>query len=396
MRIFILLAFLLALLFCPSLVFAIPSSAKAAQASESSVLKFGALLTFTGAMATWGADAKDGLIMAQERLNADPNQSRKVSIKFEDWGNFDLKGAASAAHKFISVDQVDGVLALFTEDAETVWQIAANRSVPLIVIAAGAEDLTTNRPNVFRFSPADSNLMLASISYLQQREFQQPCVFLEEYAYFLGMEEVLSKEFANTTSQNPTRKLISLSSAIDHSDYRTAITKLKSAGCDALFVLLTPQAIPIYLKQAKQQHFTPIMFGVPSMLDPVALQASGEAAQGLIVAKYTAESEWFKREFTERFGRAPAIAAAYAYDALMVTASNMRKPYQDSGVSAAGEGDTSKEKLAQFSKRLSQLTNYPGASGPISISAERARSPRPIEIWQVKDGVPVVVQRYTE
>jgi|GEM_PF-6615437 len=75
--------------------------------ADPSLVKIGVLLTLSGSMSNWGQSARDGLILAQESINTSATHNEpRVELVFEDYGEFDLKRAAYAAHKLITVDKV--------------------------------------------------------------------------------------------------------------------------------------------------------------------------------------------------------------------------------------------------------------------------------------------------
>jgi branched-chain amino acid transport system substrate-binding protein len=127
-------------------------------------INVGATLPLTGFGATWGSEALQGLQMAADEVNASGGISgRPLRIIPEDFGQFDLKRAATAANKFVSADGVSAILTMWSEDTEAVWPIAQAHSIPVLSIAAGKKDVTNGRSFLARVWPSDEHLIEAEL-----------------------------------------------------------------------------------------------------------------------------------------------------------------------------------------------------------------------------------------
>jgi branched-chain amino acid transport system substrate-binding protein len=337
--------------------------------AEPTVVKVGVLLTLTGPMANWGQSAQKALVLAQERINAEAAGDMPVrfDLIFEDYGNFDLKQAASAAQKLIAVDRVDVLFSYLTEDTEVVWKIAEERQVPVIAMAAGGEDVTKGRAHVYRTSPSDIDLMSAASRFVAAQKKSNTCVLSQQIAYFESMAAYLDKEWTARANKRPFK----LEFAPSEKDFRAALTKLQAQRCDALFALLLPDAIGPFLQQATALRYRPLFIGPPGTGDPAVTSLPTSLTDGLLFARFEAPSDQFINLYQSRFGNKPDVTADYAFDALTIL---------HSVVVRFGKSH------AQIEQGLLEVKGYNGASGTIEIRPDRTRSTRNVQIWEIRGG----------
>ncbi|MFN5063568.1 MAG: ABC transporter substrate-binding protein [Pseudomonadota bacterium] len=343
--------------------------------AEPTPVKIGVLLTLTGSMSNWGQSAREGLILAQESINsasATQNDPR-IQLVFEDYGNFDLKRAVSAAHKLITVDKVDVLFSYLTEDTEVVWKIAAQNNVPVIAMAAGAADVTTGRPNVFRMSPSDIDLMTAALKFVSSRKWTNICIVNHQIAYFEDMSSFLEHKWSGRKAE----PILRIDLAPAEKDFRGAIGRLKARGCEVLFALVLPDSMRTLLQQLRVVKFLPSIVGPPGAADPAILSLPSEITDGVVFARFEDPSDDFAQRFRTRFGHAPGITADYGYDALTVL---------HSVVSRFGSS------AEEVSRGLVHVKGHRGASGTIDINADRTRTSRRVQIWEIRGGKAIVAR----
>jgi branched-chain amino acid transport system substrate-binding protein len=337
--------------------------------AEPPPIKIGVLLTLTGSMSNWGQSAQEGLILAQEGINsASATQNGpRIQLVFEDYGNFDLKRAVSAAHKLITVDKVNVLFSYLTEDTEVVWNIAAQNKVPVIAMAAGAANVTTDRPNVFRMSPSDIDLMTAASKFVSSWNRTNICIVNHQIAYFEDMSSFLEHNWSAGKAQ----PILRIDLAPADKDFRSAIGRLKARRCDALFALVLPDSMGTLLQQLRAVNFFPFIVGPPGAADPAILSLPSELTDGIVFARFEDPSAEFAQRFRTRFGHNPGITADYGYDALTVL------------LSVVSRFGSSTEEVA---RGLLQVKGHRGASGTIDINADRTRTSRRVRMLEIRSG----------
>jgi branched-chain amino acid transport system substrate-binding protein len=135
------------------------------------------------------------------------------------------------------------------------------------------------------------------------------------------------------------------------------------------------------LRQAAELKLgLPLFFQTEALDDPAVIRRAGAAAEGatyILPAKPTgAAADDFARSYRERYGKAPELFAAEAYDVVMLI-------FNILNASPALTPDALKDGLYR-------TQGYAGASGMISFD-QNGDVLKPMAIKQIKDGKPVVV-----
>lgn len=346
----------------------------AAMALAQSEIKIGATLPLTGFGASWGTEAVQGLALATDEINAKGGiNGRPVKIIPEDFGQFDLKSAASAANKFISQDHVTAILTMWSEDTQVVWPVAEAHQVPVLSIAAGAKNLTRGKPFLSRVWPSDSLLIEALLKHAKKNGLTRCAVLFEQSAYHENLASLVSEGCEKSFGTTP----LSLAVTQGTTDLKPLLLKVKAANADTLFIQTSNDLVGLALKQAAALDIHATRYGPVSADDPVTKKAAGAAIEGLVFPRYTPAVASFRARYNARYGKDPMIVADAAYDALMVLSAAMK----ESGLDGAA-----------IDRQLRTIHDFPGATGPITIRSDGERDAREVQILQFKQGAAQLVQ----
>ncbi len=166
-----------------------------------SQVRFGSTLSLSGSTANYGENARDGMELAREEINSNGGvRGEKLEIVYEDIGDIDLKRAASAAHKLISLDKVSAILPMVTEDAQVVHPIAESSGVITMAVFAGGRDLTRGKRLLYQVSSADEALMRRLADHVASLKIKRGCILAEQGAYALPLANY-AKEYLSLDKQ---------------------------------------------------------------------------------------------------------------------------------------------------------------------------------------------------
>jgi branched-chain amino acid transport system substrate-binding protein len=111
-------------------------------------------------------------------------------------------------------------------------------------------------------------------------------------------------------------------------DFRSLITKIRSVDPDVIFLASHYQPSSIFMKQLRQAGIDTPVGGADTLYNPEFVALAGEAAEGVIATTYYFPGDptkaGFTKSYTEMFGRGPDQWAAFAYDAIAITAEAAR------------------------------------------------------------------------
>lgn len=318
--------------------------------TSSTLVKIGYIVDETGPGSSYTQVQKRGISIAMDELQ----QAGRSDIKviYED-SKLEPKLAVSAANKLITVDNVQVIFTLSSQETIAVAPVAERAKRVVIAPLPSSPELSGISKYFFRISPSDAlqGKILASIAI--KLGYQLAAVLYVNDVY----GKSLADEFARNLKKQGGEVLLMEGYAPQTRDFRTALTKIVRAGPRALFLPVYPDdAIPI-MRQLRELGIDVKVFGSDTFSNPSIFKNIPEAVQGAIFASPTKSDtpkfQKFSRAFQKKYGSQPDINAASAYDAVMIVAhitENMR--------SFMGES---------IQEALRNLKGYVGATGPIEF-----------------------------
>ena len=135
-------------------------------------------------------------------------------------------------------------------------------------------------------------------------------------------------------------------------DVKALLTKIKSSGADAVYLISnSPDSAIAALKQIKELGLSAAVYGSEGLKGSAIIDEAGRAAEGLIVTSVSSGNIGFIRKYREAYGEDPGPFAAQAYDAFKAVSLAISQG------AATGE---------EFRDALQELS-FDGASGRIDF-----------------------------
>ena len=307
--------------------FFIGSIAGCSQKNDAIQLGFAAPLT--GNQAHYGAEVKNGALLAIEEFNAtQPKIDGKVvkfALQAED-DQADPRQATLVAQRLVD-NGVKGVLGHFNSGASIpASRIYAKANLPQISLSSAPEYTLQGFKTTFRVMPTDiqQGTVLGTLA-VKKLGFKNIVVVDDRTAYGLG----LADEFAKTVLAKGA-KITDREYATDKTvDFRAILTNIKRRKADAIFYGGTDaQAAPLVQQMRELGMKIPLIGGEMVKTDTF-LKMAGKAAEGSFATLLglpldkMPQGKTFVARYTQRFGAAPSTSyAPYSYDSakLMMTA----------------------------------------------------------------------------
>lgn len=336
---------------------------------EPEVIKIGAILPLTGDGAKYGEEARNGIELALEDLK-DP----KIRVIYED-DQGTANGAINAFNKLVESAKVPVIIGpMYSSTALAVAPLGERKKVVIFSPSASSPELTQAGDYFFRNWPSDvfEGGEMARFAYntLRLRTFAILSVNLD---YGVGLTKVFEKVFKSLGDQILTIEYYEQGAT----DFRTQLNKIKPLKLEAIYLPGYYAEIGLILRQAKEIGLKTKFLSCVGFDNPKVLEIAGNAAEGVIFARpyYNPESEdpivkSFVERFTKKYGVAPGIYAAHAYDALKIV------------VQAIKEGGYTAEGIK---KALYSIKNFLGVTGNTSFD-ENGDVVKPIQILKVENG----------
>ena len=341
-------------------------------------INIGAILPLSGSAAQYGKFVQSGFELARKEINKNGGISGKeFTIIYED-DQAIPKQAAAAMRKLVSINKVPIVFGSWASSSALAQAPIANETNTPMLAEAQSPKIRDAGDYVFRIQP-DSRFYLKklapySINELNLKRFgifyvnndygkDQSEVF-KDLVTGLGADVVFNEGFAQGTR-----------------DFRAALTKMKEAQPDGVFIPAYAEAGPI-LKQARELGINTQFLGSAPIENRDVITTAGEGAEGVIYVHHFDPDNQdklvqdFTKKYRETYGSDAEGYAALGYDAAYVIAHVIEKV------------GTDKEAIKNA---LYEVQNLPGVAGATSFD-EMGDVIKPIVIRTIKDAQFVTVQ----
>jgi branched-chain amino acid transport system substrate-binding protein len=327
--------------------------------------KVGIILSLTGDAAPYGEGARNIDQIAVDEINANGGINGKpMELVIED-GKCNGQDAANAAQKLINVDKVQVIIGGFCSgESLAAVPVAEAAKVALFSPGSSSPKLTGVSKFFARDYPSDSaqGSVLANVAYTD-KGYKKVAFIQEQTDYALGVQQSFSDTFKSlggtvTVEQFPT----------DTTDFRSVLTKIKTANPDALFVdTQTAASADRIFKQITQLGWKPkLLVSDVTIADPKTLMDNKALVEGALGAEFGVDANNPKY-----------VALLVAYKAKY----NADMPFQSYGqseydavyiirdaIAAVGYDGT---KIADW---LHMVKDWQGASGSVTIKSDGDRA----------------------
>jgi branched-chain amino acid transport system substrate-binding protein len=339
-------------------------------------VKFGFVTAYTGPGAAYGQAMKDGVDLAVEEINNNPNTKMKIDLKTYDTKLVKAE-AINAVKKCIEQDKVLAIEGPMTSgEMFAAGPIAQQSKVVAFGTGTTAPGITDIGDYIFRnaipgkmaipitVKKAQEKLGFKKVAILYSNNNDQMVgenKIYQELLKEMGLEIVATETFADKDT-----------------DFSAQLTKIQAANPDVIAVAGLYQEGALIVKKAREMGMTQPILANNGFNSPAYIQQAGEAANGTLVATpWNAESksekaQAFRKAFVAKYGHEPDQFAAQAYDAMYL----MHQAAEKSGTT------TDRKK---FRDTLAKIKDFEGATGKFQFDDHR--DPKmDLAIMEAKDG----------
>lgn len=280
-----------ALLFLSILLFGLANA-------ESPKLKIGILVPLTGDMASWGNDAKNAFIFANEKLG-----QGRFDLIFED-DKCRGADAVSAIQKLISIDKIDYASVVCAESMLVTAPLLERARISTIASVATAAAVSKAGDYIFRTWPGD----LAAASVLAKvisKKYDKVALITEERGY----SEEFSRAFKAAAPAG--LRINEKTLASEQVDARTIFLQFRERGFKSIILNSNSESFLLTLvKQLQEIRWQPERFGAYIPGNRSFIEEAGPLSENIIFVdspsvdgQLSGNGRQFLDEFTHRFGR---------------------------------------------------------------------------------------------
>ncbi len=293
--------------------------------AQSSTLKIGLMLPYSGVYSKFGEGITDGVEFALKQHGGKLGGRPVEIIKGDD--QLDAKIGGEVARKLVTRDKVDIMVGTVGSNVAPVLQkICIDNNTPLIIPTAAGNELTGSRCNALVFRVSGSNWQLAHPmgTWLYARGARRATTMAMNYAAGKEETENFSASFKAAGGQILDQKF----PGVQELDYQAYFADILDKKPDAIFTFFAGSNAVEFVKQYAQAGLKDKvpLYGAEYLIDSTLLPAQGSAADGVIVSTYWTPSlendanKKFVGEFEKTTGKEADLNSMHGHDTITVLA----------------------------------------------------------------------------
>jgi branched-chain amino acid transport system substrate-binding protein len=332
----------------------------------------GAVLSLTGAAASYGESQQKGLELAAEELAEKEGVTYALTIEDDQT---DPRQGITLFDEFATSDVSLIIGPTLSNAAVQADPIAQEAGVPVLGVSNTAAGVTEIGDYIFRDSLTESAVIPQTIAKATEEYGLKKVVVM--YSNDDAFTESGFEAFSGALEDEGVDVAEEITFSKADTDFRSLLTQAKESEPDAIVVsALIEAAIPL-VTQARELGIDVPIIGGNGFNNPRLMADAGDAAEGVVVgaawnsSSDNPENAAFLEAFEAKYDSAPDQFAAQAYTGLKLVDEAVR-----SGCSA--DRDAIKEALGE-------LENIPTVLGDFSIDENRD-AVHPAVVQVVEDG----------
>jgi branched-chain amino acid transport system substrate-binding protein len=337
-----------------------------------SPVPIGAVLSLTGAAASYGESQERGLELAAEQLEEKGGVTYELTVEDDQT---DPRQAITLFDEFVTSDVSLIIGPTLSNTAVQADPIAQDAGVPVLGISNTAAGVTEIGDFIHRNSLTEQAVIPQTIAKATEEYGLEKVVVM--YSNDDAFTESGFEAFSGALEDEGVEIAETITFSKADTDFRALLTQAQDSDPDAIVVsALIEAAIPL-VTQARELGIDVPIIGGNGFNNPRLMADAGEAAEGIVVgaawnsSSDNPENQAFLEDFEAKFDAQPDQFAAQAYAGLMLV---------DQAVRAGCSADREAIKEA-----LGELENVPTVLGEFSIDENRD-AVHPAVVQVVQDG----------
>ena len=347
-----------------------------APAAESNSIVIGSILALSGGQASFGINTKKGIELAIQQIEASGGLlGKKIKLVSMD-DQSKPEEAATIMTRLATQDKVVAVLGdIASSNSLAMAPIAQANHVPMVSPSSTNPKVTAVGDYIFRVCFIDPFQGTVMAKFAMNTLGAKRVAILRDMKndYSIGLADFFAKTFVAMGGEIVSDE----SYAEGDVDFKSQLTSIKAKNPEAIFVPGYYTEVGLVARQAQELGVTVPLLGGDGWDSTKLTEIGGAAMNGNYFSNHYSPDDpspvgqKFLADFKAAYGIVPDGMAVTGYDAMLVLADAIQRA-----------GSTEPEALRAA---LAQTTNFPGASGTITIDAAR-NAVKPAVVLRVQDG----------
>lgn len=289
--------------------------------ADANTIKIGGIYPLSGPVAVYGVEAKNGVAIAVEEINAAGGVNGKMIelIAEDDEGN--PEKSVNAYKKLTAKDNVKMIIGSLTSGCtQAITSLAQSQNVIVVAPAATMESITDAGDYIFRVCFIDPFQGTVGAKFAAENLGKKKAAVLYDVGndYSVGLYENFKKGFVGAGGNLVAEE----SYNTGDKDFNAQLTKIKNANPDVIYLPDYYSTVALIAKQLRAQGINVPIIGADGW-GGITENAGKEVLNGFYSDHYAADSTdskviEFVSKYKDTFNSTPTAFAALGYDAMYV------------------------------------------------------------------------------
>ena len=338
------------------------AAAGSVQAADSEI-HIGLVNPLSGDNALYGVDQQRAMTMAFEEINAagGVNGAKLVLVEYDDQG--DPQNTARGAQKMADDESIVAMVgSSLTSCTLALVPIIDDAGLVDCVVSSSSPSLAKASDYFFRMAVQDAQVGPQMAKAILNKGYKNILVLYSNNDYGKN----LGGNLVTYAKENGGNIVDEIEYNAADQDFSAIVTKVKSAGAEAIAICGTVTDSSLLISQMDQQGVDAYIIGATSLYNTHALEIAGDALEGVgCVSVYISTNpdekvQEFVKKYNEKFNETPDAFAAMGYDMAYVLAAAADKAMQ------ANNGEVDREGM----KTGMEQTDYEGVTGHVVFTED--------------------------
>lgn len=290
----------------------------------------GANFELSGAIGPWGKESQEGINMAVEEINADPSNTFRLKVIYEDNASEEAKSKA-AVTKLIHQERVHVIVGSVASNMTlAAKEVAQEARIPLITAHSTNVNITRKGGEyIFRtcFNDEFQGPFMARFALEDLKAKTAVLIVQKGNAYSEG----LVASFERTFTEGGGKVLATEAYQKNDTDFQTMAVKIKSANPDCVWLPGYYNEVALIIKQVRSQGFEKPFLGTDGWDNQELYKLGGPSVQGNYFCNHFSSGDsspkvqMLVKKYEARYRKKPGAMVALGYEVMQVLADAVKR-----------------------------------------------------------------------
>jgi branched-chain amino acid transport system substrate-binding protein len=349
-------------------------------------VKIGAVISESGAVASYGEKVKKGLDLALDEINAAGGfRGGNLQVVYKDDATNSSIGRR-VTEELIQDEDVRVIIGAISSPVTlSIAEICEEQQVVLLSPTSSAPSISDAGDYIFRNWPSDFDEGNSMARFAKDLGLERVVVFALHNAYGEGLRDIFTQQYSGKY-----RKVVKAFSfdESESTDFEAMIAEVKELEPDGIYIATYVTSQAEILRRLDEAGVEAVRMGSSAVVPQELVGLAGETAEDLVFSQTIFDVNstepivaGFVRAYRDKYNEDPDIYSAHGYDALFL----LRKAMENGG--SAHPRD--------IQLGLISIQDYMGAAGRTAFNdqGDVIRYPR---MFIIKQGVAIPYDKFVE